>query len=119
MPPERWTVGDVSITKVVEMEAWLPIEYLDEILPRSSRAEIEALPWLHPDYVRDGRTRMGFYSFLVETPLAKVVVDTGVGNSKRRAREFWNMLDTGFLDAFRAICDPVDVDAVVCTQSAC
>ena len=116
MPTERWTVGGVSITKVVETEAWLPIEYLDEILPMSSRAEIEALPWLHPDYVRDGQTRMGIYSFLVETPRAKVVVDTGVGNSKRRARESWNMLDTGFLDAFQEIWDPAAVDAVVCTH---
>jgi hypothetical protein len=95
MPTERWTVGDVSITKVVETEAWLPVEYLDEILPMSSRAEVEALPWLHPDYVRDGETRMGIYSFLIETPQTKVVVDTGVGNSKRRTRDSWNMLDTG------------------------
>jgi glyoxylase-like metal-dependent hydrolase (beta-lactamase superfamily II) len=116
MPTERWTVGDVTITKVVETEAWLPIGYLDEILPMSSRADIEALPWLRPDHVRDGETRMGIYSFLIETPRTKVVVDTGVGNSKRRARQSWNMLNTGFLDAFREVWAPDDVDAVICTH---
>ncbi len=116
MPAERWVVGDVSITKVIERELSVHVEVLGQVLPSSSRAEIEALRWLHPHYVCDGATRVGYYSFLIDTPSAKVVVDTAVGNDKSRAREDFNMLDTDYLSDFRAIWDPDEVDAVVSTH---
>ena len=43
------------------------------------------MQWLVPHYVRDGLLHMGIYSFLVETPDRKIVVDTAVGNGKTRA----------------------------------
>jgi glyoxylase-like metal-dependent hydrolase (beta-lactamase superfamily II) len=116
MPTESWRIGDVTITKVIESENWAPLELLEQMLPKSSRAEIEAMKWLQPEYVRDGAIGIGIYSFLVETPKAKVVVDTAVGNSKSRAAEHFNMLDTGFPANFRAIWNPDDVDAVVSTH---
>lgn len=116
MPSERWTVGDVTITKVVESESWLPVAFLPEFLPRSSTADVEALPWLAPQYVRDGQISMGIYSFLLETPDRKLVVDTAVGNAKARAGPAFNMLDTGFLDDFRNVWGPDEVDVVVCTH---
>ncbi len=116
MPTERWTVGDVTITKVVESESWLPLTFLPEFLPSSSAADIEAMHWLAPHYVREGQFSMGIYSFLVETPDRKIVVDTAVGNAKTRVGPAFNMLDTAFLEGFRSVWEPEDVDAVVSTH---
>ena len=44
MPTEAWRVGDVTITKVVESEILgSRSSMLGEILPSSTRAEIEAM----------------------------------------------------------------------------
>ena len=52
--------GTSCITKIVESEMRLPLEFLGELLPKSSRAEIDAWPrWLRPDYVVDGTTTWG------------------------------------------------------------
>jgi glyoxylase-like metal-dependent hydrolase (beta-lactamase superfamily II) len=117
MPMESWRIGDVTITKVVESESWVPVELLGQVLlPKSSRAEIEAMRWLAPHYVQDGQLRMGIFSFLLETPTLKLVVDTAVGNAKPRAGITFNMLDTEYLDSFRSVWDPEDVDVVVSTH---
>ncbi len=116
MPKERWTVGDITITKVVEIEMWAPLDFLVQVLPSASLADVETLTWLHPDYVRDGQIHIGVYSFLVETPSLKLVVDTGAGNAKPRTGDMWSMLDTDYLTNFRDVWDPADVDAVVNTH---
>jgi glyoxylase-like metal-dependent hydrolase (beta-lactamase superfamily II) len=117
MPTEQWRIGDVTINKVVESESRAPLEVLGQVLlPTSSRAEIEAMQWLAPLYVQDGQMRMGIYSFLLETPELKIVVDTAVGNAKPRAGPTFNMLDTAYLDNFRSVWEPEDVDAVVSTH---
>jgi glyoxylase-like metal-dependent hydrolase (beta-lactamase superfamily II) len=116
MPVERWTVGDVSITKVIEAEIWLPLDYLDAMLPKSSRVEIDTMQWLQPNYVLDGNFSIGYYSFLIETPDRTLVVDTGIGNSKSRTLPHHNMLDTAYLDNLRQVCRPTDIDGVICTH---
>lgn len=117
MPAESWRIGDVTITKVVESESWASLELLGQVLlPTSTREEIEAMHWLAPHYVQDGRLRMGIYSFLIQTPMLKLVVDTAVGNAKPRAGPTFNMLDTEYLDNFRSVWRPEDVDAVVSTH---
>jgi glyoxylase-like metal-dependent hydrolase (beta-lactamase superfamily II) len=96
-----WRIGDVTITKIVELE--------DEVPPgRAGIAgidpdELADLPWLVPDFLTpEGRMRMSIHSFLVETPRTRIVVDTGLGNDKPRAVPHWSGLRTGFLDEMRA-----------------
>jgi glyoxylase-like metal-dependent hydrolase (beta-lactamase superfamily II) len=96
-----WRIGDVTITKIVELE--------DEVPPgRAGIAGIEPdeladLPWLVPDFVTpEGRMRMSIHSFLVETPRTRIVVDTGLGNDKPRAVPHWSRLRGSFLDEMGA-----------------
>ena len=43
-----------------------------------------------------------------------MVVDTAVGNAKPRAGQpIFNMLDTGYLENFRQVWEPDEVDAIV------
>jgi glyoxylase-like metal-dependent hydrolase (beta-lactamase superfamily II) len=116
MPTEHWTIGDVRITKVVESEGWRPIEVLHQMLPKASQAAIDEMDWLQPSYRQDDTMSVGIYAFLVEAGGKRVVVDTGVGNSKLRSLPNFHMLDTPFLDNFRKIWAPEDVDAVICTH---
>lgn len=117
MPTETWRIGDVTITKVVESESALPLDLLGQVLlPKLSRAEVDAMTWLAPHYVNDGQLRIGVYAFLVEAPGHKIVVDTAVGNAKPRSGPAFNMLDTRFLDEFRETWQPEDVDGVVSTH---
>ena len=74
------------------------------------------MQWLAPHYVREGQLSIGIYSFLVETPDRKIVVDTAVGNAKPRAGTGFNMLDTAFLKDFRSVWEPDDVHGVVSTH---
>jgi glyoxylase-like metal-dependent hydrolase (beta-lactamase superfamily II) len=116
MPTETWRIGEVTITKVVELEMRPSLDFIGEMLPLSSRQQIEALDWMTPNYVRDGEVPMGVYSFLVDTPTRKVVVDTGAGNSKTRTGVAWNMLATDYLRNFREVWEPTDIDVVVSTH---
>ena len=116
MPTECWRIGDCSISKVVEREQSVPLEFLGQVLPQSSLAEIATLRWLSPHYVSDGAWSVGYYSFLIETPSANVVVDTGVGNAKTRSYESYHHLDTDYEANFNAVWNLDDVDIVVCTH---
>jgi glyoxylase-like metal-dependent hydrolase (beta-lactamase superfamily II) len=117
MPTEQWRIGEVTITKVIESESCFPLDVLrDALLPKSSREEIEGMRWLVPHHVQDGQMSMGVYSFLVQAPTLNLVVDTAVGNAKPRTGPNFNMLDTEYLDNFRRVCEPEDVDAVVSTH---
>lgn len=116
MAPERWTIGDVTITKVEELSGWGPLEERSQTVPDATREEIEAIAWLNPSYVRDGTLSMSVHSFLIETPDRKVVVDTGIGNGKQRAMWMFNSLETDFLERFGQVWAPDEVDGVICTH---
>ncbi|WP_371572500.1 MBL fold metallo-hydrolase [Streptomyces sp. NBC_01314] len=116
MATERWNIGDVTVTKVDEVAHWMPLEWLGDALPGSTRAEIEEIDWLRPVYVKDGQINMSVHALLVETPEKKLVIDTGIGNGKKRAMEMFDMLDTDFLERFEKVWSPTEVDGVVCTH---
>ena len=116
MAPERWTIGDVTITKVEELSGWGPLEERSQAVPDATREEIEAIAWLNPSYVRDGTLSMSVHSFLIETPDRKVVVDTGIGNPKQRPMWMFNSLETDFLERFGEVWAPDEVDGVICTH---
>jgi glyoxylase-like metal-dependent hydrolase (beta-lactamase superfamily II) len=116
MATEPWNIGDVRITKIIESEMEVPVEFFGEMLPKFSRSDVEAMRWLEAEYVRDGHFTLGYYSFLIATPHRKIVVDTAVGNAKPRVAPRFDMLDTTYLQNFGVVWKPDEVDAVVCTH---
>jgi glyoxylase-like metal-dependent hydrolase (beta-lactamase superfamily II) len=113
---EQWTIGNVSITKLVEFGGWAPVEMTQSAVPDASREEVERIAWLTPTFLRDGTMGGGVHSFLIETPHQKLVVDTGIGNGKKRANPFFNGLATDYLERFEEVFAPKDVDGVICTH---
>jgi len=111
----EWQVGDVTITKVPEMEPHWPFS---AILPGAEEL-IAAPAWLRPDFVTDeGRMKLSIHTLVVRSEGKTILVDTCCGNGKERpgATPFEN-LDTDFLDRLAAAgVEPDAVDVVVCTH---
>jgi glyoxylase-like metal-dependent hydrolase (beta-lactamase superfamily II) len=111
-----WKIGNVKITKVVELET---IGHTRFILPLAGTDEIRQLPWLIPRYATaEGRLKLSIHSLVVETPTRRIVVDTGLGNDKQdRAIPTWNNRQGPFLDDLTAAgFPPESIDTVLCTH---
>jgi glyoxylase-like metal-dependent hydrolase (beta-lactamase superfamily II) len=111
-----WRVGEVTITKVVELEVAGGTRFL---LPQATREAILPLAWLRPHFADDeGRLRMSIHAFVVETPDRRIVVDTCLGNDKQNRRvPHWNNLQGPFLrDLAEAGYPRESIDTVLCTH---
>ena len=112
----HWRIGNVKITKVVELET---VGHTRFILPLAGRDDIRALPWLIPHFATDdGRLKMSIHSLVIQTPTRRIVVDTGLGNDKQdRTIPAWNNRQGSFLgDLAKAGFPPDSIDTVLCTH---
>lgn len=79
---EVWQVGDVKITRVVEMEVTGGTRF---ILPDATRDACRPLRWMHPHFMDDaGNLVMSIHALVVDTGQRRIVVDTCIGNNKER-----------------------------------
>lgn len=111
------TLGEVSVTRVVEIgRSTFPTA---SMLPASSPEAIARhRGWLAPfwdDTTGDLGSRIG--TWVVRTPEHVVLIDTGVGNDKKRDNALWNLRRGTFLDDLEAAgVRPEQVDIVVITH---
>jgi glyoxylase-like metal-dependent hydrolase (beta-lactamase superfamily II) len=112
---ETWTVGDIRVSRVVEMELPSPGELL---LPEATAALVLAhRAELGPHVTDDGWLMVSIHGFVLDTGARRILVDGGVGNGKTRPSPFFDQLDTGFLDALAGAGYPPDtIDTVVATH---
>ncbi len=113
-----WTIGDVTVTRVVEMEVPVPWSADHAFLKEATPEALQALPWLYPHFVTpEGAVILSFHALLVDAPGLRVVVDTCIGNDKPRKELGMQALSTPFLEHMvQAGWPPESVDAVVCTH---
>ena len=112
----KWKVGDVTITKIVELEATGGSKFL---LPQATPEAVEPYAWMKPHFVdEEGRLKMSVQALVVETPSRRIIVDTCIGNDKDGRRvPHWNNLQGPFLrDLAAAGYAPDDIDTVLCTH---
>ncbi len=112
---QTWQIGDVKITRVVELEATGGSKF---ILPDATREACQELSWMYPNFMDEaGNLKMSVHALVVQTPDRCIVVDTCIGNDKERNVPTWNMLQTTFLaDLEAAGFDRLKVDTVMCTH---
>ena len=114
---QTWQVGEVKITKVLEMEQKWPGF---AVIPNATQEAILQHDWLLGPFAdaKNGRIRLSFHAYCLEVGDEKIVVDTCAGNDKVRPNfEGLGGLQTGFLDSMiEAGFGPDDVTAVVCTH---
>jgi glyoxylase-like metal-dependent hydrolase (beta-lactamase superfamily II) len=112
----KWQIGDVTITQFVETDTLGGTAF---ILPQATPDAVRGIEWLRPQFAdENGRLRMTINSFLVETPLRRIIVDTGLGNDKQnRIHPVWNGRKGPFLQDLAAAGCPADtIDTVLCTH---
>src|SRR6267154_2761841 len=80
----------------------------------------EHLPWMVPDHFdpASGFLKLSIHSWLIEIGGRKILIDTCIGNHKsRKARPFWDQLDTPYLARLAAAgVRPEQIDMVMCTH---
>jgi glyoxylase-like metal-dependent hydrolase (beta-lactamase superfamily II) len=111
----RWRVGDVRITRVVDM-ADFPIE--PQFLFNIETDKVLEEEWMRPDFVTpEGGLLVSVHAFVVEADGKRILVDTCLGNDKSRHTPAWNMRQGNFLqDLANAGFPPETIDIVVCTH---
>jgi glyoxylase-like metal-dependent hydrolase (beta-lactamase superfamily II) len=112
----RWQIGDVKITRFVEMET---VSKGTFVLPDATLENIQSAgEWLRPHFADEaGRVRMSIHAFLVESEGQRIIVDTCLGNDKPRGFPGWNMLQTSFLaDLEQGGFPRNSIDLVLCTH---
>jgi len=112
----RWKIGDVSITRVIESETpWDGTLLLPEATAANVRKERD---WLHPTFTDDaGLLRMSIHAFVIESRGKRIVVDTCIGNDKERPIPEWNRRQWPFLANLEQAGYPREsVDLVLCTH---
>jgi glyoxylase-like metal-dependent hydrolase (beta-lactamase superfamily II) len=113
-----WKIGDVTIRKLVEVEAAMPSGEPGSMLPEGVPDAIKRIGWLVPHYATpEGHLKLSVHALLVEAPALRLVVDTCIGNDKPRAGTMFDRLQTRFLhDLVAAGWTRDSVDAVLCTH---
>jgi glyoxylase-like metal-dependent hydrolase (beta-lactamase superfamily II) len=113
---QQWKVGDVTITKVVELEM---VGGLEGIIPAATREALLPLKWMVPHFMdEEGTPRLSIHALVVETPSKRILVDTCLGNDKARPQiPAWHNLQLPFLeDLKKAGFTRESIDTVVCTH---
>jgi len=111
-----WRIGDVKITKVVELERAGGTRF---ILPQATREAALQIPWLAPHFVDpEGRLILSIHALVIEAAGRRMVVDTCLGNDKQgRGVPWWNGLTGPFLqDLAAAGFARESIDTVMCTH---
>lgn len=116
--PLTWQIGDVTVTRIVEMD--LPLKAGEEgtFLPKATPEALRKHPWLYPHFVtEDDQLVLSIHALLVEAPGLRLVVDTCIGNDKPRGLLGGRALATPFLERMAAAgWNRESVNAVICTH---
>jgi glyoxylase-like metal-dependent hydrolase (beta-lactamase superfamily II) len=112
----RWKIGEVTITRVVESESpWDGTLLLPNATAENVQKERD---WLNPTFTDDdGHLRMSIHAFVIESNGKRIIVDTCIGNDKDRPIPEWSRQQWPFLANLGAAGYTRDaIDTVVCTH---
>ncbi|CAN5220286.1 MBL fold metallo-hydrolase [soil metagenome] len=111
----KWQIGDVTVTRIVELEATGGTRFL---LPQAAPEVIQKIEWLYPHFADErGKLKMSIHALVLETPTRRIVVDTCIGNDRQRLTPTWCDMQTTFLTDLEAAGFARDtIDTVLCTH---
>ena len=111
----RWKVGDVTISRVVEAD-----ELWDGtlLLPNATADAVKKEPGLFPAFTtEEGQFRLSIHAFVLESQGKRIIVDTCVGNDKSRSIPQWDHLHGPFPQRLIEAGHPREaIDRVICTH---
>ena len=112
---QKWRIGDVTVTKIVELEATGGTRF---ILPDATREAAQPIRWMIPHFMdEEGRLKMSIHALVIEASGRRILVDTCLGNDKPRNVPNWSMRQGPFLKDLAAAGFPREsIDTIVCTH---
>ena len=113
---ETWKIGDVEVTRVVEVVTSMPATVL--IPEATPEAIVDLHGWLKPHFLdAAGNMLPSIHAFAVRSGDTRIIVDTCLGNGKERPIPEWNMLQSTLVADLSSIgFAPESVDRVLCTH---
>ena len=110
----QWQVGKVKITRILESEGAFGLF----VVPDATPENLQGMDWLKPHFVNDKWVAMvSIHALIIDTPSKTIVVDTCLGNDKKRSVPGWSNLHTNFLEDMHHAGYPEDIiDTVLCTH---
>jgi len=111
----KWKIGDATITKITEI---IYPEFSD-VIPAATPELVKKVQWLFPHFVTpEGKLTLSIHSLIVDTPAAKLVVDTCIGNDRNRdPMAIMSNLATSYLEDMTAAgYKPESINYVLCTH---
>ena len=115
---QPYRIGEVTITRVTEaiIEMAPPERLFPNWQPQLLAGEEQRFAPSAPARLRE-RIPTSVHSWVVKSPQATILVDTGIGNGKRRPQVFFDHLDTPFLERLAAAgVTPEEVNVVLITH---
>ena len=111
----KWKIGDVTVTKIVELEVAGKATW---ILPDLTAENLATVSWCRPHFATDdGKVVMSVHALVVESQGRRIMVDTCVGNDKTLNVPNWNKRQGPFLTDLAAAGFAADsIDTVLCTH---
>jgi len=110
-----WHVGDVKITRIAEFDDFpLDPQFIFNIRPEAVKEHV----WLEPHFITPtGELLVSIHAFVIECGRRRIIVDTCIGNDKKRHTAMWDNLHGPFLaDLAAAGYAAETIDTVVCTH---
>ena len=110
----KWQVGEVTITRIVELEAPTSPRFLFGL----SKQAVLGIDWLKPHFVNEqGHMILSIHALIVESQGKRIIVDTCLGNDKERKIPGWGMRNGPFLEELTQAGFPRDsINMVMCTH---
>ena len=110
----QWRIGEVTVTRVVELQA----PGLSFVLPDAIPENLKAIDWLAPHFVdAEWEAIASIQAFIVQSQGKRIVVDTCVGNDKHLPLRRWSNRKGPFLDDLAAAgFSRETIDIVLCTH---
>ena len=111
-----WSVGDHTVRRIDETV--LPAETGPWLMPGATADVVARTSWLRPDFAdEEGILRLASHSFALEADGLRILVDTGIGNGKRRTNPAWHNLNSDYDARLTAAgFAPETVDVVILTH---
>lgn len=112
----KWTIGEVEVFQIVELEAG---QIIQEVIKKATPENIQDIRWLIPNFANEaGELKALVQSFLIKSDNKNILVDACSGNDKVRTDvPEWGNLQTDFLKRLRNVgATEEDVDLVICTH---
>jgi glyoxylase-like metal-dependent hydrolase (beta-lactamase superfamily II) len=111
---QTWQIGNVVISAIPEFVTWPVDDLIPDATPESCARFAD---WLPSQFLCPEGLQLTIQCFLVESQGRRIVVDTCIGNGKRRNNPRLDRLNRPFLKWFEQVAgQPESVDLVLCTH---